>query len=186
MAQRRFLLDTNSYFRLAKSIHPLLGTNFGPDPCCLFVLKELDKEFEKNVRLQNKFSWVGEAEYKTDRAAQISLSRDEQKDVQIAIGFIRNHSNQRLLGLSRIDIQVLAVGYVLAVVVVTDDDAMLDVSEVFGIKAMKSLDVLKLMRDVGHIDMAKVRQTVSYWDYERDKPKNCDDDFLRLFNEAPP
>ena len=109
MPQRRFLLDTNSYFRLAKSIHPLLGTNFGPDPCCLFVLKELDKEFEKSVRLQNKFSWVGDVQYKTDRAAQLPLSRNEQKDVHIATGFIRNNSSQRLLGLSRIDIQILAV-----------------------------------------------------------------------------
>lgn len=186
MALRQFLLDTNSYFRLAKSIHPLLGINFGPDPCCLFVLHELDKEFEKNIRLQNKFSWVDDAEYKTNRAAQLALSRDEQKGVRIAVGFLRDHSNQRLLGLSWIDIQVLAVGHVLGVMIVTDDSAMLDVAEVFRIKAMKSLGLLKFMRDVGHIDMAKVRQTVSYWDYERDKPKNCDEEFLQLFNESPP
>ena len=186
MAQRRFLLDTNSYFRLAKSIHPLLGTNFGLDPCRLFVLKELDNEFEKNARLQNKFAWVVEAEYKANRTAQLALSRNEQKDVGTAVGFIRNNSNQRLLGLSKIDVLVLAVGYVLGVVVVTDDDAMQDAAEVFGIKAMKSLNLLQVMCNVGHIDMAKVRQTVSYWDYERDKPKNCDEEYLRLFNESPP
>ncbi len=31
MAQTRIFLDSNSYFRLAKSAHPLLGQEFGGD-----------------------------------------------------------------------------------------------------------------------------------------------------------
>src|SRR5690606_4044435 len=44
VAQRKILVDTNSYLRLAQSIHPLLFSEFGPNACCLYVLKELDDE----------------------------------------------------------------------------------------------------------------------------------------------
>jgi hypothetical protein len=62
------LLDSNAYFRLAQSIHPLLRQPFGPPPpYSLFVLDVLDREFASNRRLQNKFEWVNQKEYREDR-----------------------------------------------------------------------------------------------------------------------
>lgn len=63
----RLVLDSNSYFRLARSIRPLLDASFGPEPCRLAVLKELDEEFNRSTRLQSKFFWVREPEYQQDR-----------------------------------------------------------------------------------------------------------------------
>ena len=41
---RVILLDSNAYFRLARSIHPLLSQLFGdPPPYALKVLEDLDK-----------------------------------------------------------------------------------------------------------------------------------------------
>lgn len=48
MSQSRILLDSNAYFRLAQSIRPLLNAPFGKDNYCLYVLKELQDEYEKN------------------------------------------------------------------------------------------------------------------------------------------
>ena len=51
MAQTKLLIDSNSYFRLAKSLHPLLFEEFGADNYCLYVLKELEEEWSRNPRL---------------------------------------------------------------------------------------------------------------------------------------
>ncbi len=58
------LLDSNAYFRLALSIHPLLQVCFGEDTqFSLFVLPELDDEYRTSVRLRHKFMWVAEQQY---------------------------------------------------------------------------------------------------------------------------
>jgi hypothetical protein len=49
--------------RLAQSIRPLLGESFGQEQHCLYVIKELQKEYDKNPRLKNSFPWVNNAEY---------------------------------------------------------------------------------------------------------------------------
>ena len=46
MAQTKLLLDSNVYFRLAKEIHPLLFQEFGDECYCLYVLEELQAEYD--------------------------------------------------------------------------------------------------------------------------------------------
>lgn len=58
MAQTPVLLDSNVYFRLARSVHPLLNQEFGEHRYCLYVIPDLDAEFRKNPRLRSKFHWV--------------------------------------------------------------------------------------------------------------------------------
>ena len=66
-APRVILLDSCAYFRLARSIHPLLAGTFGPaPPYSLFVFAALDDEYLTNSRLRNKFEWVNETEYRED------------------------------------------------------------------------------------------------------------------------
>ena len=93
MSQSKVLVDTNSYLRLARSIHPLLFQTFGNEEYCLYVLPDLD-----------------------------------------------------------------------------DDSDMLAVAAEFGIKTLKTLDLMKLMVDSDHIDMTKVREVISYWRYWGDMP----------------
>ena len=40
MPQRKLLLDTNAYLRLARSVHPLLFSDFGEDRICLYLNNE--------------------------------------------------------------------------------------------------------------------------------------------------
>lgn len=56
MAQTKILIDSNAYFRLAQSIHPLLQVEFGPETYCLYVIKDLQAEYDRNPRLRNAFS----------------------------------------------------------------------------------------------------------------------------------
>ena len=54
MAQTKILFDSNAYFRLAQSIHPLLQVEFGKEDYCLYVIKELQVEYDKKPETQER------------------------------------------------------------------------------------------------------------------------------------
>lgn len=186
MPQSKILLDSNAYFRLAKSIHPLLDVVFGENDYCLYVLKELDDEFCRNKRLQTQFSWVEEEEYAANRKKRLTLSRQDRKNIDLTVEFLRGHKMENELGVSDVDILGLAHGHVLNITVVTDDSDMLQCADDFNIPTMKTLELLQLMVASDHIDMQKIRQIASYWEYIADKPGNFRSDYIRIFGETPP
>lgn len=186
MPQTKILLDSNSYFRLAKSIHPLLDVVFGDRNYCLYVLKELDDEYDKNVLLRKKFSWVNDDEYYNNRKKRISTSRVEKRQIDLTVEYLMEYKITNNLGISRVDIRCLAQGYVQDIPVVTDDTDMLEVAEAFDIPTMKTLELMELMLRCGHINMKKIREIVTYWDYIGDKPPNFRKDYRKLFKKNPP
>ncbi len=74
MAQTKILVDTNSYIRLAKTIHPLLYQTFGDVEYCLYVLPELNKELASH-KLESRFHWINDAEFSGNRRNSPTLSR---------------------------------------------------------------------------------------------------------------
>lgn len=186
MPQSKILLDSNTYFRLAKSIHPLLDVTFGKENYCLYVLKELDDEFGRNKRLRTQFGWVEEEEYATNRRKRLTLSKKNKRNIDITIQFLQQYKFDNGLGISQVDILCLAHGHVLDISVVTDDDDMLAVAKDFSIHTMKTLELLRLMLKCGHINKHKIRQIAAYWNYIGDKPSGFRKDYVRLFNEEPP
>ena len=91
MPQSKVLVDTNSYLRLARSIHPLLFQTFGKDEYCLYVLPELDEEFSKSQRLKNTFSWTEEKEYRQNRQHFPVVSKKQKKEIETAFDYIWDH-----------------------------------------------------------------------------------------------
>lgn len=186
MPQSKILVDTTTYIRLAKSIHPLLDVTFGDDEYCLYVLKELDVEFSSNRRLQTSFSWVDEQIYVENRSKKLTLSRKDKRSIEITVDFIKQHKLDNRLSVSNVDILCLAHALVLGIPVVTDDTDMLEVADTFGIKRLKTLNLLHLMMQCGHVDLKKIRQIVSYWEYISDKPANFRQEYIEIFGEKPP
>lgn len=187
MAQTKILLDSNSYFRLAKNIHPLLFQEFGPQCYCLYVLEELEREYTRSPRLKSKFSWVNDAEYRENRRKKLTLSAQQKKQLPTVQEFLWNHVQTELPGPSKFDVIALSYGYILGITVVTDDADMIALAQVFNISVMKTLELLKLMVDNVHIDKIMVHRIVAYWSYEDDRPKDYYKDYQRLFGEkAPP
>lgn len=156
MAQSKILIDTNTYIRLAKSIHPLLDVNFGQDNHCLYVLKELDEEFSCNKRLKTQFTWVDDDEFLSNRKKRLTLSRKDKNNIQTTIEFLHQHKIDYGLSVSRVDILCLAHAYVLDIHVVTDDTDMLELAKTFGIKTMKTLELLGLMLECCYVDMPRL------------------------------
>ncbi len=186
MPQTKILIDSNVYFRLAQSIHPLLQVEFGKEKYCLYVINDLQTEYDNNSRLRNAFSWVNDSEYRKNRACELNVSRKKRKEIEQAFEFIRSHARDAQLGTSNVDIRALAHAYILDIPIVTDDADMLALAQDFDIKTLKTLELLRQMLDCQHIDIAMVRQIAAYWIYENDRPKSFSSDYRKLFKERPP
>lgn len=186
MPQSKILVDTNAYFRLAQSIRPLLKAEFGDEHYCLYVVKELQQEFNRNPRLRNRFPWVGDAEYTENRADRLQVSKKERNEIDQTFEFIFDHARMAYPGVSRVDVKILAHAYILGIPVVTDDGDMLALANDFEIRTLRVLDLLKLMLDCEHIAMPKVREIAEYLAYIKDKPRDYWRDYKKLFGEDPP
>ena len=168
------ILDSNAYFRLALSLHPLLGGKFGKSTDERYVLRviaQLDVEYSRSVRLRHKFQWVGEKKYRENRsAAQLKVTGKQKNEMEQARSFII--STERDLGcdLSLVDATALAIGFVKQQPVVTDDKDMCTIATAMGIEVWSLLQLLKLMLDEEHIDLNKTIEIAELLNYENDLP----------------
>jgi hypothetical protein len=169
---RVILLDSCAYFRLARSIHPLLAGSFGPaPPYSLFVLAALDDEYFTSSRLRHKFEWVNAAEYREDRQTkQFSCKGKSAAPADSAFSYLAAYAKDQGLILAPEDLKVLAVGFTRGFPVVSDDRGIRQVAVAHAITCWGTLDLLKLMVDHNRTDVAKVREVLQYWDHENDLP----------------
>jgi hypothetical protein len=186
MVQSRILVDSNAYFRLAKSIHPLLNMEFGDKRYCLYCLKELQDEYNRNPRLKNSFSWVNEQEYVKNRSHLLKITKEEKPEIKRAYDFILDYVRNVHPGVSKVDVLCLAHAEQLSMPVVTDDEEMRIAAGAYDIKTLKTLELLKLMLDCKYINIKKIKEISAYWIYLNDKPKDFNIDYKRLFGETPP
>lgn len=180
MAQKKILVDTNTYLRLAKSIHPLLFTPFGVDECCLYVLPELNQELA-NSKLQNKFPWVCEDAFVENRRSFPNIGKKQRRSIQQTFGYLWDHVQTALPGPSKIDTLYVAYAIELDIPLVTDDQDMSKLAKVFESGVLPTLELLKLMLDAQHINAKTVSGLFDYWKYLSDFPANFHADRRRLF-----
>ena len=171
-APRVILLDSCVYFRLARSLHPLLSGTFGPPPpYSLFVLAVLDDEYMTSSRLKNKFEWVNAKEYKQDRASKKYKCQGKwAAEADNAFSFLAANAKNNSLMLAPEDLKALAVGFVRNIAVVSDDRALCNVAVAHAVECWGSLALLKVMVDCGRITVSKVNEVLEYCDNEKDLP----------------
>ncbi|MGE0525663.1 MAG: hypothetical protein AB7G93_11345 [Bdellovibrionales bacterium] len=187
MAQSKLLIDTNTYFRLAQSVHPLLKTPFGPPPYVLVITEDLEKEFDRSNRLQCKFGWFQQDDYKKNRSGTLQLSNKQKSQFKIDRDNMIDIANDfGFTSLSLEDINAMVYAMLLGIPLVTDDDDLRNLSGQMGVALYKTLELLKLMLDVGHITMEKVRAVAAYWISMADCPKDFKSDYEKIFGEKPP
>ena len=180
--EKKLLIDSNSYFRLAQSLHPLLNSTFGKDYYCIYILKECDQEYNENQALQNKFSWVNQNEYKNNRKKGLLDCSDLDDQIRNNIRFIKVYAQENYLNVSEVDIKYLATALELDLILITDDGDMIAIAKEFEIKVIKSLELLKLMFDCSCISIDMIKEITQYWLYSKDTPKNFREDCLTLFS----
>ncbi len=169
---RVILLDSNAYFRLARTIHPLLVGTFGAAPSfSLYVLSDLDDEYATSTRLRTKFEWVRELQYRRDRAAKRYEYRGKLKhQVEGAFSFLAAYAHEKAVNLSPEDLRALAVGFARGFPVVSDDSGMRQLAEAHGIECWGLVKLLKVMVSGGRIPLEKVQEIFQYLHYENDLP----------------
>jgi len=181
MGQTKILLDTNTYLRLAQSIHPLLGRQFGKEILTLYIHKEIEIELKRSSRLQSKFTWIGQKEYVDNRKKRLVISKQKQDDIEDTYEHIWQYQKDSGLSLSREDIYCIATALEEDVQLVTDDQDMISTCKEFGVTVLSTLQLLRLMLDNEWIDITTVKQIVDYWKYEKDLPANFHKDYKALF-----
>ena len=162
MSEGRILVDSNAYFRLAQSIHPLLNVEFGDRRYCLYCLKELQDEYNKSSRLKNAFSWVNEPEYVKNRSHLLKITREEKLEIRRAYEFILDYVRNVHPGVSKVDVLCLAHAEQLCMPVVTDDEKMRIAAGAYNIRTLKTLELLKLMLDCRYQIIVHPNEPSSY------------------------
>lgn len=192
MGQTKIIVDSNSYFRLAQNIHPLLCQPFGNENFTLYMHVDLTNEIRASSRIQNRFDWVQESGYIANRNRSISLSKDQKKEIEETCEFMWEHVKDEFLdvrgkGPSRVDVRIVATAVALGIRMVTDDQDMIELAEVYGVQQMTSMELMKLMLDCGHINADKVDQVVEQWILEKDTPnRNWKAEFKKVFSRKAP
>lgn len=166
------LLDSNAYFRLALSIHPLLGKTFGENPeFTLYVLADLDDEYFASSRLQTKFEWVNKTEYRNDRKEKRYTYRGaKRKQVENAFSFLAAYAKEHAISVSKVDLKALAVGFARKFPVVSDDAELCEIGRRHDIECWGMLKLLKVMLSYGRINSDNIKALLEYLDYENDLP----------------
>lgn len=192
MPQTKIIVDTNSYLRLAQNIHPLLCIPFGSETYTLYMHADLNAEFRSSPRLKSKFHWACDKIFVENRTRSLTLKKVEKKEINETFdymwGFVKEEfHHKRKKGPSRTDTMIIATAATLNIRVVTDDQDMIELSKIYGVHQISSLELLKLMLDAAHIGIGKVEQIVAQWQFERDTPyANWKDEYVRLFEKQPP
>ena len=181
MPQTKILLDTNTYLRLAQSIHPLLGNFFGNENYTLYIHKEIDIELKRSSRLQTKFYWIKQEQYIQNRKKRLVLSRQKQTDIENTYEYIWQYQKDSGLSLSREDIYCIATALEETIKLVTDDQDMIKTCKEFGVTVLSTLQLLRLMLDNKRIDTTTVKQIIDYWKYEKDLPANFHNEHKKFF-----
>lgn len=181
MPQQKYILDTNAYLRLAQSLHPLLGVEFGNDQHTPYIVHEINTEITYSPRLETVFSWVKQPKYAENRTKQISISKIERNKVKLTIEHLKVYAYEEKLGVSDVDTKAVAYCYVLNLPLITDDQDMASLGRIFSVKILKTMEYLFLMLSYKHIDIEVVKTITSYWYYIKDLPKDFKKDLDQLF-----
>ena len=184
MAQAKILLDSNSYFRIASDLHPLLGEEFGDERLCLYVLQELMDEWDRSRRLTQLFPWVSEPEFIENRNRKLVLSKQESAKITQSQDFIFAHAKEsESSSIARTDAIYLAYGVVLGIPVVTDDSGMRDVAAEFSVTTISTLGLIKKLSDIGEIADHKVEEIAKRWIQDSDCPSRFNIEMREFFSQ---
>lgn len=186
MPLTKIILDSTCYFRLAQNIHPLLGTPFGKAELTLYAHAGLVAEFEKEPRLQTKFDWFRGQQYAENRAWSLNVGRKQAREIEATYDYMWAEAQSGFPGVSPTDVLILATAAELGCRMVTDDEGLYKMAEMYGVHVTNSLELMRLMLDEGHIDMDKVELVVAQWEYDGDKPADFRNRYIKLFGRPPP
>lgn len=176
------VIDSNSYLRIARNIHPLLGQSLGPLEYKIFIHSKFHSEFNKNDRLVSKFNWVNTPEFIANRNNfQIEIEFYQRKKIENTYSIIKDYKKKNRSTISDVDMIALSTAYVLKIPLITDDPDMLIAAVEFGIKCIKTIEFLSYLHKNKVLDDFKISEIFGYWEYDNDCPTDYKSDRIKYF-----
>lgn len=111
---------------------------------CLYVIKELQEEYNRSTRLKNAFSWVNDPEYVENRSHVLEVTKEENFEIKRASDFILDYARNVHPGVSKVDALCLAHAAQFHIPVATDDDEMRTVAGAYDITTYTTLELSSL------------------------------------------
>jgi hypothetical protein len=177
------LIDSCSYFRIARNLHPLLGQPQGPTQYKLFIHLFFYDEFSKNSQLSTQFQWVNEPEFDDNRKNFcVNILEDRVKEIMRVYTTINSYKRQSKSNISEVDLYALSIAHVLNITLITDDCEMRTAAIEFEIDCMKTMDYLNYLYCDGIIDDPKLLEIFDYWIYDNDCPSDYNSDLSKYFS----
>ena len=187
MPETIYLIDTCSYFRLGKHIHPLINQPFGKDKITIKILKELEEEAESSDRLESKFVWFSEKKYDENRKPYLRFNKNEKRKMAKYYPFFENMGTEYEPPASPTDLKCLIAAYIKDDVkaVITDDRAMYFIATDLSIDIMSSIRFLHYLLSEDEINISRINKIISHWVTMNDLPKDCQKEYKILFGNPP-
>jgi len=193
-----FLVDTNSYVRIAKSTQVILGDHGQLE---LRLIPEIAKECDRSSRLKNVASWITQPPHPQTRqswtlqldAQSQKLIKDTKYDLKEALDdCLEDFAEKRKARgdfrnvLSLADQAIFFTAYALGVGIVTDEGPLTHACKEFDVPHYTSLQLLKHLNETQVITDVLVSSIVKFWQYEEDLPSNWKRQYLDLFGPPLP
>lgn len=193
-----FLVDTNTYVRVARSQGCVLGDHGGLK---LRLLPEIARECDRSARLHTIAPWMHQPPHPSQRA-QWTLGLSDAEKATIASSKVelwqavedtlqdfaerkRARGDHRSV-LSLPDKAVFYTGYALKCGVVTDEGPLTCLCKEFEVAHYSTLQLLHHMVQEGVLQKENIESMVKYWQYEKDTPSNWRAEYLALFGAPIP
>ncbi len=193
-----FLVDTNAYVRVAKSVTCVLGDHAGLE---LRLLPEIASECDRSARLKSISPWISQYPYPDQRqqwtlaisASEKSLVREAKVDLRDAVADTLEDFRRRKKSrgdsrsvLSGPDSAVFYTAYALECGIVTDEGPLTLLCKEFEVPHFTTLELLRHLELQSVLKRPQIEAMVKFWQYEKDVPKNWRKDYLRLFGPPLP
>ncbi|HPS64803.1 MAG TPA: hypothetical protein PK447_04440 [Ignavibacteria bacterium] len=182
--EKIIIIDTCTYFRLSKGLHPFLSNKIGKDNYTPCVLKDLNKDLKRNNNLKNKFAWIEEKEYINNREKNLFKKKSAiENGIINNYKFISMEASDNGINLSDVDKNCINYAYTYGSKLATDDAGMILVCKEFGVQYFKTLDILYLLFDNKQITTSKLKSIIDFWYYLNDLPGEFQKDFKNIFKK---
>lgn len=176
------LIDSCSYFRIVRSLHPLLGKPVGPSKYKVFIHSHFYKEYNKSSRLTDQFHWVNQPEFAANREKFcLNILSEREKEMMRAYTSINAYKRQSRSNISEVDIYALSTAYIQNITLITDDLDMIAAAEEFEISTIKTMKLLQYLHSNKIITDRKLLEIFDFWEHENDCPAGYKSDRSQYF-----
>lgn len=173
--ERVFLLDTNSYLRLADTVYPLFEHTFGEPPIVLKTIPAVHDELGRSQRLKSLFFWANDEKFVDDRKSGfLKAGPAQRQSIVDAKDYLQATGWAEGLNVSKTDVFVLAYALILGCLVVGDDKDMRELADLYEIPMIGIIDFLCVLYDEGGATIERIKEIVDVMERRDDVPNQRD------------